>query len=180
VRVNFGSTRRDGARWLFRQQKLTFTRKVVEWSTHGTWNLTVPIEFLRCNSLSKNLSAQESQTLESLDPEAVAQRCGSFPWCAPPQPPKRNTKRPRPNDEAEPPSDPGNVDNLGYTANLDKREMSVYALSGGRNVDGDDDWDAEESASWCLRPTSCRKETSILYLLVCRYPILIEWRSLAS
>lgn len=175
---------------------------VVEWSAHDTWNLTVPIDFLRCYSflcsLSNNLS-QNTELLKTLNAAAVSQNCTSFPWSAPPRPTKaRSAKRARGDDEAEPvagPSGSGNVADLGPMADIGDSEMLGFVFGAGNNVDGYDDFDTEESVSWnkvtqdwrreaASIPVSSRLSEGLLKTLPtdevdhCRD--LMQWRSLAS
>ncbi|KAF8224543.1 hypothetical protein L208DRAFT_1381041 [Tricholoma matsutake] len=106
-----------------------------------------------------------AKTLETLDAVAVAQQCTNFPWPAPRPARNRNAKRARRDDEAEQvagPSHSGNVDDLGWMADVGDSGMPGYVLCSGKNADGYDDWDAEESASWDKAIQDwCREAASI-------------------
>jgi hypothetical protein len=130
------------------------------------WNLTVPIEFLRCYSflcsLSNNLK-ELGDSIQLLDPTAVAGKCSHPAWYAlPPVPRLKANKRPRRssgNDVASP-SGGEAAEEMGYPDDTEQNDSEGSWGPSGPNGDG---LEPEEAEAWNKEATRWKMEANEMY-----------------
>jgi hypothetical protein len=130
------------------------------------WNLTVPIEFLHCYSflcsLSNNLK-NVGDSIQSLDPTAVAKQCSITTWYArPPVPlPNANKRQRSSGNHLAGPSGGEAAEGMGYLDDTEQNESEGDSWGpSGPNRDG---LAPEEAEAWNKEATRWRMEANEMY-----------------